>query len=722
MPNLHVTTALPWQSGASLHGTPLAAPWQSGVTLHSLGGTYTPPSAPPGGTPGVPSTDPRYTIAARSSYPVAHTMTVTDLRDGAALQVDSVTMSNDEDALFWSLSMSGGPALLAKLADGDQPSSVEVTLDGQVWRFLVDSVSRSRTFPDATVQVRGRSLTSAAGRPYEYEKTWSIDGDTTAAQIAASANILTGMNVIWALADWPVPDRVFSFFGTPLQVVKRVAESVGAMVLSDRKDYTVRVLPRYSLLPNEWSTAAPDVEIALAALSTEAFERADRPEYDGVYVLGQQQGAAAFVRLAGTSGLNQHPLVTDLLLTDTAACSQRAAAVLGSSGQQQRHTISLPVLTGTGEPGVLDVGWLARIVEPGGPTWYGMVRSVSVSAQLPIVEQTVVLERHTKPIDGTTEGTVLPPALLFTGPIPNQTFLTGATFNVPLAGYWSLGVPPYAYSLRSGTLPAWATLNPATGALTGTAPGAPAAATALQVRATDSINSTADSNSFTLQVISSGPPRSTYFGEDVQNSTSTPLSSTPNADAARDSFLAAAATAGRTVMAEQDFESYAASTPAPISYSRTSGAATVVTTLSGTGTIGSVTPGTASLGRYSIPSASSSKYWRVTAATSGASTLITFDQDVYGAGFYCTDVGDFGGQLEVKLLDAADTVIETFVVPNTDGTIDSDFDGFPDTPNDGSALYFSILASGAGDRFRKIQINNPTVSDVFGLDRLVVVI
>jgi hypothetical protein len=236
---------------------------------------------------------------------------------------------------------------------------------------------------------------------------------------------------------------------------------------------------------------------------SEAFERRDSPAYDGVYLFGQQQGAAAFVRLAGTTGANLHPVITDLLLTDDAACAQRGAAVLGGSGEKQDHTLTLPFLAGAGEPGAMAVNWLMRVVEPA-ETWYGLVRRVSIQAALPSITQSVVVERHMEPIPGTVAAPALPAALLFTGPIADQTVNAGAAFSLALALFFSLGQPPYRYSMRSGSLPAWVTPNWDTGVLSGTAPGAAAAAVPLQFRATDALNSTADTNVLQLSVVSAG--------------------------------------------------------------------------------------------------------------------------------------------------------------------------------------------------------------------------
>jgi hypothetical protein len=330
-----------------------------------------------------------------------------------------------------------------------------------------------------------------------------VDGDTSAAQIAASANLVTGLEVVWGVTDWPIPDRVFSHVGTPLSVVKRLADSIGAMAKSDRFGYSVRVLPRYSVLANELASTPPDVEIAAEAILTESFERIDRPDYDGVYCMGQQQGAFAFVRLAGTSGANQAPLVTDALLTDNDACSQRGMAVLGSSGQRQRHSLTLPVLSGSGEPGVLDVGMLVRVVEPG-ITWYGVVRGVAVTLAAPTARQVIQVERHTRLLAGTTiDPTPAGSPLRFSGTIADIAPATGAAVSVSLAPFWSLGVPPYVWSIRSGALPAWLALNTVTGALTGTAPGSAVSPAPVAFRATDAINSTEDSN--VLQVSAVAP-------------------------------------------------------------------------------------------------------------------------------------------------------------------------------------------------------------------------
>lgn len=500
MPQLTARLRTPWAASAALWGEPLTTPWGLAAALWSTGGAYTPPPPPAGGTPVAPSTGARITVPAAAVYDLVHTLQVTDLRTNSALPVTSVSIGTDRDSAFWVLRASGSLELMALLAAGEQPARVRVAVDGAEWDFLVEAVTRSRRHVATEVSVEGRSLSAAAGSPYEPERQWSLEGDTTGAQLAAAANLFTELDVLFELDDWPVPAGVFSFTGTPLGVVQRVAEAAGGMVISRRTGYGVIVRPRYAVLPNEWGTTAPELELPLDVLDSESFRVADQPPYDGVVVSGQQQGAVGLVRLAGTSGGFQAPMVTDALLTDVIALRQRGQAVLGQGGKQQVHTLSLPVVTVAGAAVVPEPGWLVRVADA--PAWVGLVTGVQVEAQLGSAVLTVTLERHTAAIEGTV--TPLPPTstpLALSGSIPNVQVAPGAAVNVPLAGYWVNGVSPRTYSLRSGALPAWLTLNSSTGQLVGTAPGAPETSAPLAVRATDSINSTADSNEFTVGVV-----------------------------------------------------------------------------------------------------------------------------------------------------------------------------------------------------------------------------
>jgi hypothetical protein len=498
VPQLTARLRTPWGASAALWGELLTTPWGVASALWSTGGAYTPPPPPAGGTPVAPSTAARITVPTAAVYDLVHTLQVTDLRTNAALPVDSVSIATDRDSAFWRLRATGGAELMAALSAGEQPARVRVVVDGAEWDFLVEAVTRSRRHVATEVAVEGRSLSAAAGSPYEPERQWALEGDTTGAQLAAAANLFTELDVQFELDDWPVPAGVFSFTGTPLGVVQRVAEAAGGMVISQRKGYGVIVRPRYAVLPNEWPEVSPDLELPLSVLDNESFRVADQPPYDGVVVSGQQQGVVGLVRLAGTSGGFQAPMVTDSLITDVIAARQRGQAVLGQGGKQQLHTVTLPVVSVAGAAVVPQPGWLVRVADS--PAWVGLVTGLQLDAQVASAVLTLTLERHTELIEGTVVAPPIEDVLAFAGPIPNLQVAPGAAVDVPLAGYWVDGEPPLAYSLRSGALPAWLTLNTSTGRLLGTAPGAPETSAPLAVRATDAIDSTADSNEFAVQV------------------------------------------------------------------------------------------------------------------------------------------------------------------------------------------------------------------------------
>jgi len=499
VPEIAAVAALPW--GTATPAAHVAAlPWGMAAPVQTLGTPFTPPAAPPGGTEtsdgGVQADT---AIAAKRSYDVTHTIGVVLDSTGAQLPVDAVSLSLDDGSVFWTLRGTGGADLFPVFSDGAEVPTVTLTIDGLVWRFLVESVSRPRSFASERISFTGRSLAASAATPYELQRNWIGDAPTTAAQIADGAQQVTGLQINWLADDWLVPEGALSFTGTPLGVVQHVAEAINADVTAHRSEYQLTVSPRYPLLPDQWLCVAPDVQVDFAAVETETYDRADQPTYDAVVVAGQQQGAFGVVTLAGTAGNRQAPLVTNVLLTDEPAIRQRGQAVLGASGPQARVTRTLPVLTGAGEPGVLERGQLVRWVDPD-EVWAGVVRSVSVQASLPVVTQTVTVERHTATVAGPPD----PTPIAFEGPVPDLSAPVGEEADIDIGQYWVGGAIPRSFSMRAGVLPAGLSLTEVPGRITGM-PTLPQTVAGMRLRGKDGIDNTADSNEFTFTVGINGP-------------------------------------------------------------------------------------------------------------------------------------------------------------------------------------------------------------------------
>lgn len=334
-------------------------------------------------------------IPARSVYMQEHTLQALRLPDLTPVPLTGLTLSADDGSVGWTLSAQGPTDLLSLLAPvAGLPARLRVVLDGLTWEFIVEGLRRNREFARTTATITGRSATALLGEPYMPQATYLNTVPMTAEQIVQDALQFTGVSVDWRVTDWLVPDGAWSHSGTPLSAVRRVADAIGALVQSPRTGEAVIIAPRYPALPWDWATETPDVVLAsMDPVVADGFERADRPAYEGVYVSGQAQGVLALVKRLGSAPSVVMPMVTDALITHLDAARQRGESLLGATGPMASVTMTLPVLTGSGEPGVIDPGKLVEVPDAAG-TWRGLVRGTQVRWSRPSLLQTLTLERH----------------------------------------------------------------------------------------------------------------------------------------------------------------------------------------------------------------------------------------------------------------------------------------------------------------------------------------
>lgn len=349
---------------------------------------------------GITPDAPIYILPARF-YMAVHTVEAHLLPGLTPLPIYEVSLQADAGSFAWGFSARGPAALFDALApSAGVPAQIRITLDGMQWVFIVDSLQRQREFGKAGARIAGRSATAAVGAPYSRELARLNATAQNAQQLASAALNLTGVGVDWGIADWLVPAGAWSHSGTPLAAVQAIAESAGGYVNSHRSSPTLLVRHPYPTLPGgvpggpwNWGGAfAADVELAPDSIITSSIERRDGPDLDGIYVSGANQGVLALVRRTGTTGAKLAAMVTDPLITANAVAQQRGLSVLGQSGPKHIVQISMPILTGGANPGVLDVGQLVQINES--VPWRGRVRSVGVQASMPTAHQQITLERH----------------------------------------------------------------------------------------------------------------------------------------------------------------------------------------------------------------------------------------------------------------------------------------------------------------------------------------
>lgn len=386
MPDVAAAFTQPWQDAAAAQAAS-TQPWQDAAVAQSASSPY---ARPPVGT-GVVIVDPGLTAAHvipdQASYLISTTLAMIDLRDGEPLPVDSVSMSLPDGSAMWTLSASGPAALAWLLMSGDQPATVEVQINGAPWQFVVEQITQPGSFIGGKAQIRGRSIAAMAGAPYWGTQPLVADAPTTAAQVSVIANMLTGLQIDWRVEDWLIDAGEWAVVADPVEVVRRLADSVGAVTEASRSGMTLKVSPRYPEMPLYWVDRRPEWEIPWAAIESASTQRLDKPAYDGVVVTGQAKGDVLAARLVGTAGNNQAPMVSDTNLTDEPALRQRAESELGAAGIRAMETRMLQI-----HGAVIERGDLVRCVEPLA-TWTGMVRSVNVEARHGWARQTLGLER-----------------------------------------------------------------------------------------------------------------------------------------------------------------------------------------------------------------------------------------------------------------------------------------------------------------------------------------
>ena len=338
---------------------------------------------------------PQFVIPLLRVYMTVHTIEAVLLPGMDRLPLKGITVSSDDDGFGWNLTASG-PAdpLLDMLSPvNGAPKQVKVSIDGIDFVFAVEQPERSRRFLEHAVQVRGSSVTALLGAPHVAESAWSTSVTMTAQQIILQALQFTGVDLDWRIDDWLVPTAAWSHQGTPLSVAQRVAEAAGAVLRSHRTLPTLQVAPRFPRVPWEWGVATPNVVMPGQIITTDSLQSTAGVEFNAVYVSGSVQGAiVGHVVRTGTIGDVLAPEVSDRLVTDVVSARQRGISVLSAAALKRRQTMTVPLLTGGTNPGLILPGYLIQVQEPG-ETWRGLVRGITVTTGVPTVRQQLVVER-----------------------------------------------------------------------------------------------------------------------------------------------------------------------------------------------------------------------------------------------------------------------------------------------------------------------------------------
>lgn len=353
----------------------------------------TPPDPEPGATVVVP---------VRRIYVVLNSSSLRRVDGDIPLPTFSMAMSLDADSWTWSFNASlPGRALQYVEPEDGVPVTVEAMINGVPYRFVVEKVGRERAFAQDGLSISGRGLSAELAAPYTPTKSFGNVNARTAQQLMADVltenNVPLDWTIDWQLEDWNVPGGNWQLTGSYMDAITAIAAAAGGYVQPTPASKTLRILPRYPVLPWNWSTVTPDIELPSAAASRESIEWTDKARYTRVFVSGQgPNGRTGIVTRAGTSGGVVAPDVVDSLITDPTAARQRGGSILADTGRIATYQLRTPAGvrdTDNNPLGIVPPGKFL-LYNDNGVTRLGITRSVSVDVSTPDIWQTIGIEAH----------------------------------------------------------------------------------------------------------------------------------------------------------------------------------------------------------------------------------------------------------------------------------------------------------------------------------------
>lgn len=335
-------------------------------------------------------------VPIRSIYVIENSLSLVISDTGQVLPITDISLSTDCDSWSWGWSAKVGASFMpALMAPVGELIEVNLSINGELFKLLVDPPSRDREFAKADLKIGGRSRSAWLADPYSSPRNMVNTQTRNAQQLMLDAltenGVSLGWGIDWQITDWPVPAGCWNHRGTPLSACSAIAQAAGAYLQTHQTDDTLIVLPRYPAAPWKWSTdLTPDINLPEDVCTVEGVEYVDKPIFNTVYVAGEENGILGHITRAGTDGGKPAEMATDPLITHADAARQRGVSILSDTGRQERITLKLPILS---ETGIIKPGKLVRYTESGN-SHLGLCRAVSVSGQFPVLSQSITLESH----------------------------------------------------------------------------------------------------------------------------------------------------------------------------------------------------------------------------------------------------------------------------------------------------------------------------------------
>lgn len=298
---------------------------------------------------------------------------------------------------------------------------LEIQINGYTWYCTVEGWKENRSFTKDTWSITGRSPSLMFGDPINARKSYTeasdLQGQTIFDQMVTSVSVppnwptqFSSWDTDWSaynntctgfspFSSWYIPGGTLSYADkSDKDILKYIADGIGAYVQTDPDQNTLRVKPIYSYMPWDWTGDSENIE--WRPLIEDQFKEVARstklePYYQAVHVMGESPGAnnagtgpgdgtAVFVDVCrdgwcGGGTATYAPMITHPLVSSTKAGLEKGRMCLGKTGEWVNHSIRIGMLCpGNQSTGLFTPGDMVSVLERGMP-WHGQVTSTVVS-------------------------------------------------------------------------------------------------------------------------------------------------------------------------------------------------------------------------------------------------------------------------------------------------------------------------------------------------------
>jgi hypothetical protein len=325
---------------------------------------------------------------------VLNNITVTTI---AGVELDAVALQIGDDRDSFSLSFSAsfaGSASVSAIVNAVAPLVLVVTVNSEIFHFVVDQWSRDRSFPDdQVISVIGGSYTKLLGAPYYLPTSKIFDTALTFSQVIQSFLPIDNSFTFNTDVDWLIPANTISVQNkTPIQAINELAQSAGLFVQPAKAAMSFEIKKIYNVLPWNFATTAPDFVLNEDAIFNESRQKQPTQQGDAVYISSGH--VFVFAKITAEAGLKLLPNAQADIVTDLVSARVLAERLISAQQEQPEITRLSTIFNPSAGLPYLPVG---RLIQVG--TVRGIVSSASISAneQTDIV-QTVTLGESTQSV------------------------------------------------------------------------------------------------------------------------------------------------------------------------------------------------------------------------------------------------------------------------------------------------------------------------------------